>query len=61
MDRKIKLEAMLLHLLHSKHDGKVWIAITVPGVARFTREDVAAELQRARRSWWQTLLEYIIN
>ena len=56
-DRKIKLEAMLLHLLHSKSpDGKLWKAITIPGVARFTREDVEREIAATHEDtirWWQ--------
>jgi len=52
----VKLEAMLLHLLHQKADnGKTWFAITIPGVARFTREDVEIRLKEARKCkrWWE--------
>lgn len=49
-----KLEAMLLHLLHTRApNGKLWKAITIPGIDRFTREDVERELARTRRRWWQ--------
>lgn len=53
-DRKSKVEAMLLHLLHSRTpEGKMWKAVTIPGIARFTRDDVEYELKRIRSRWWQ--------
>jgi hypothetical protein len=71
-ERLIKLEAMLLHLLHTKTvNGKTWAAITVPDVARFTRQDVEDALRlvqgdaaRARsitghQSWWMKVLAFL--
>lgn len=52
----IKLEAMLLHLLNSKSpNGKLWAAITVPGIGRFTRQDVEDRLKtlRSPAKWYQ--------
>jgi len=49
-----KLEIMLLHLLNSRtKDGKIWEAITIPGLGRFTRKDVEYELRKARTHWWE--------
>ncbi len=52
---RTKLEAMLAHLLNERTtDGKLWSAITVVGIARFTRSDVEAELHHLRsdKRWW---------
>jgi hypothetical protein len=56
-----KLEAIMLHLLNTRADnGKVWIAITIPGVARFTRDDVQGYLDHARQCapdpWYKRLV-----
>jgi hypothetical protein len=56
------LEIMLIHLLNQKApNGKQWVAVTVPGIGRFTREDTErtlAELREqvfldGRKRWWK--------
>jgi hypothetical protein len=56
------LEVMLIHLLNQKApNGKNWIAITVPGVGRFTREEAERLLADCRgqkfvdgrKPWWK--------
>ena len=55
---RTQLELMLIHLLHERSaEGKPWRSITLPGLGKFTREDVAheinAERRRQRAKWYQ--------
>lgn len=55
---RTKLELMLLHLLNERSpEGKKWKSIELPGLGKFTREDLAHEIlterKRQEKHWYQ--------